>query len=150
MKKFDIKPGIGVGPVNLGMNRNEVLSVMGPAEFSNEESDAFLSGFRVDYDTNNKVKFIELAESNKYEALFNGRCLHHMPADEVVEYLSTLDSYNKDDPELGHSYTFRKLNMSIWRSTVPEPDQPIEDPDGRYFEAVAIAVEGYFNDPLYG
>ncbi|MDZ7660941.1 hypothetical protein [Thiohalophilus sp.] len=69
MKQFDIRPGVGVGPVNLGMNRNEVLSVMGPVEFSNEESDAFLSGFRVDYDSNNKVELIELAESNKYEAL---------------------------------------------------------------------------------
>lgn len=47
--------------------------------------------------------------------------------------LSTLDSYNKNDAELGHSYTSRKLNMSIWRSTVPDPDQPADDIDGRYF-----------------
>lgn len=85
MKHFDINQDVGVGPVNLDMKRYAVLSVMGPAEFSNEESDAFLSGFRVDYDSNNKVEFIEPAESNKYEILFNGRCLHHMPTVEVVE-----------------------------------------------------------------
>ncbi len=150
MKCFEIKLGIGVGPVHLGMDRNDVLSVMGEAEFSNDESDGFLSGFRVYYDTSNKVEFIELADSSEYEALFNGRCLHHMPADEAVEYLSTLDSFNSKDPELGYSYTFRNLNMSLWRGTKPDSEQPIEDIDGRYFEAVAIAVEGYFNDPLYG
>ena len=150
MKHFEIKPGIGVGPINLGMDRRDVLSVMGQTEFSNDESDGFLSGFRVDYNANNKVEFIELAESNKYEALFNGKCLHYMPADDVVEYLSTLDSYNKEDPELGYTYTFRKLNMSIWRSTMPEPEQAEEDIDGRYFEAISIAVEGYFDDPIYG
>ena len=150
MKHFEIKPGIGVGPVNLGMNRSDVLSVMGPAEFSNDESDGFLSGFRVDYNESNKVEFIEVAESSKYEALFNGKCLHHIHADDVIEYLSTLDSYNKNDPELGYSYTFRKLSMSIWRSTMPEPGQTTDDFDGKYFQAIAIADEGYFDDELYG
>ena len=150
MKHFEIIPNIGIGPVKLGMDRSDVGTIMGSVEFSNDESDGFLSGFRVDYDINNKVEFIELAESNKYEAVFNGICLHHMPADEVVAYLSTLDTYNKEDPELGSSYTFKKLNMSIWRSSVPESNQPPTDADGRYFEAVGIAVEGYFNDPVYG
>lgn len=144
MRRFQIQPGIGVGPVKLGVTRQAVHDALGKPESSRNEREGFLGGFFVDFDESGCVEFIELANSKQFKAFFEGKCLHQIPADEAVRLVSRFDKYDQTNPELGHSYIFLKLQMSLWRGTTPQADQDEDDPDGRYFEAIGVAIPGYF------
>jgi hypothetical protein len=150
MQIFEIEPRIGIGPIKFGMHQAKVRKIMGQPDCQRDDnSDDFLSGFRVDYDLNNRVEFIELSNSDKYEVYFKGVCLHKVLADEAVEQVSKWGSYCKDDPELGYSYIFQDLQLSLWRGILPEPKQPDDNLDGRYFEAIGLGVTGYFDEGYF-
>ena len=50
MKDFDIVPHQGIGPIPLGMTREEVREVFGTPDHTHNERDWFLRGFGVDFD----------------------------------------------------------------------------------------------------
>ena len=144
MQTFDIKPHIGVGPIELLMSRADVRRHFGEPQWVMAEREAFLDGFFVDFDPAGRVEFIELGRSRRFCALFHGACLHEILAGEAVKQVSQFGEYDRNHPELGYSYIFPGLQMSLWRGTVPAADQRPETADGRYFEAIGIAVDGYF------
>jgi hypothetical protein len=141
MLEYEITPHVGIGPVKLGMPIHDVEAVMGKPEHVHDNRHGYLSGFMVDFDDTGKVEFIELASSELFQAKFNGINLHYVTADEAVNFVSQFDSYDRNDPEAGYSYIFKKLQLSLWRGTMPEDEA---DEDGKYFEAVGIAIDGYF------
>jgi hypothetical protein len=141
MQSFQIQPGIGVGPVKLGMTRQEVHDALGKPDWSRDEREGFLGGFFVDFDQSGRVEFIELAKSKQFKALFEHKCLHEVPADDAILFVSKFDKFDETNRELGHTYIFLKLQMSLWRGTMPEDE---DDSDGRFFEAIGIAIPGYF------
>ena len=145
MIEYDILPHSGVGPIRLGMTREEVRAEFGMPDFTgNDNREEFLHGFFVDFNSEGRVEFIELAKSTQFRPLFKGKCLHELLADDVVALVQRYDQYSEDDPELGYSYCFLDLQMSLWRPTVPDANQPNDDDDGRYFHAIGIAEKGYF------
>jgi hypothetical protein len=141
---FDIEPHVGVGPIRFGMTRAEVRKVLGKPKSTNKERDGFLDGFYVDFDEAGSVEFIEMAKSQKFRGLFHGTCLHDLLADDAVALVSKFGKYDRNHPELGHSYIYVDLQMSLWRGVMPSPDQSTDDPDGMFFEAVGAAAAGYF------
>lgn len=142
MLNFEIIPHEGVGPVKFGMKAHEVEAVMGKPEDIQDNRHYYLSGFMVDFNTSGKVEFIELADSPKFQAKYHGRNLHKLKSDEALNYVSQFDTFDTDDPELGYSYIFKNLQLSLWRGTLPEDEF---DEDGAYFEAVGIASDNYFD-----
>jgi hypothetical protein len=142
---FDIRPNEGVGPIALGMLRDEVHTALGSPEGPPRGGrEGFLGGFFVDFDTNGRVEFIELARSSRFRAIFHGTCLHEVPADEAVRIVGEYDQCDITNPELGYSYIFLRLQLSLWRGTRPGPNQAANDSDGGYFEAVGVGADGYF------
>ena len=144
MVEFQIQPHIGVGPVRLGASREQVHAALGNPASAQGNREMFLDGFFVDYDDSGMVEFIQLARSSRFRGVFHGVCLHEVSAEQALEAVSHVDSYDLTDPELGYSYIFLDLQLSLWRGTRPEPEQPSTDPDGRHFEAVGVAINGYF------
>ncbi len=146
MRDFTIVPHQGVGPIQLGMTRSQVHEQLGEPEFVTRDRgrEAFLGGFMVDFDQEGHVEFIELAKSEKFRGVFEGKCLHDLPADDAVAFVSQFGTYDETARDLGYSYIFPDLQLSLWRGTIADPDQPDEDQQGRHFEAVGIAVDGYF------
>lgn len=141
MKHYEIVPNVGVGPIKLGMQRAEVEKIFGAPDYEHDSRVSYFSGFMIDYNDSNNVEFIELANSEHFTASYEGKDLHRIPANEAVEFVSKFDSFDKNEPELGHSYIFKKLQLSLWRGTMPENEN---DEDGKYFEAVGIAEANYF------
>ncbi len=144
MKLFHIKPGIGIGPIEFGMSINDVHLVLGEPEISEKDKEIYLGGIIVHYSSHGKVEFIETASSDQYQCLYQDQCLHNMLADDVLELVCQQHEYDKTDPEVGYSYIFLQPQLSLWRGTMPEEDQEDDDPEGRYFEAVGLAMTGYF------
>jgi hypothetical protein len=136
-----IEPMRGVGPVKLNMSKEQVHAALGIPEFSHGNREGFLSGLMVNFSPEGNVEFIELAKSEKYVALLNGIDVHATPALELVELISSRTAFDNADPELGYSYIFKDIQLSLWRSSMPESSS---DSEGRYFESVGIGVPGYF------
>lgn len=101
----------------------------------------FLSGFIVNFDANDLVELIELTKSSQFEATYKGINLLSVKAEEAIAFIEQGAVYDPNDPELGYSYVFKTLQLSLWRSTVPEE---ANDPDGQHFEAIGIAARNYF------
>ena len=141
MRHFEIEPNVGVGPIKLGMPKSEVKKVLGEPEFEGDGRAAYFSGFMIDFDDSNHVEFVEVARSALIKVSYKGVILHDILASEAVEYLSNFDSYDINDPELGYSYVFKALQISLWRGGAPENEF---DEEGRYFESVGVATKNYF------
>lgn len=141
MEHYLIEPNIGVGPIKLGMHKSEVENIFGKPEFEKDNRAGYFSGFMLNYNASNKVEFIELAKSKLFTTSYEGKNLHEITANEAVELVSNYDSYDTNDPELGYSYIFKGLQLSLWRGTLPENTK---DEDGKYFQAVGLGEANYF------
>lgn len=113
MHHYTIEPHAGIGPIRLGMSRNDVEAVFGKPQFEQDGRVGYLDGFMIDFDDAGRVEFIELANSPKFTATYRGKDLHALPADEAVEFVSHDDSFDQDDPEAGYSYIFKGLQLSL-------------------------------------
>jgi hypothetical protein len=132
------------------MSREEVRRAMSsPCEsfckgpHARHVTDAFHdSAFQVFYGGETPtVEFIELSGPSGIRAVYNGISVFETPADVVVASLSEIAPYDQDHPELGYTYIFPDLDLSLWRPVLPEsPD----DSDWRVFRAIGIGVKGYY------
>jgi hypothetical protein len=147
---YEVIPHVGIGPVRLGMSRDEVRRAMpGPcqpflkAPDASHETDAFHeSGFQVFYSgTAPEAEYIELSRDSGFRALYRGVDIFATPADAVVSHVARDAAFDPDDCELGYSYIFPALDLSLWRPVLPESP---EDMDGREFSTVGIGVFGYY------
>ena len=68
-----------------------------------------------------------------------------MNADDAVAHIQSIAPYDANDPELGYSYVFPGLQLSLWRPVIPDAEQNADDTTGRRFEAVGVGGEGYFD-----
>ena len=148
---FEVVPLVGVGPVRLGMTRDEARAAIGVAvtPFAKVpdavwRTDAFHgAAFQVFYSGDRPiVDFIELSAGSGVEAVLSGLTVFATPADEVIAQVSARSPFDANDRELGFSYVFPQLELAFWRPVIPEsPD----DPDGRCFATVGIGAPGYFS-----
>src|SRR4051794_1833897 len=95
--RFHVTPRRGVGPVLLGMHRDEVREAMPgePESFRKTETcryetDAFFhNGFQVFYEGDEpRVEFIELSRESGFDASYRDRDVFHTKAAELVEFIS--------------------------------------------------------------
>lgn len=149
MIRYDVRPLIGIGPVLLGMSRAESRRAMGqeqpkPSGKNSESSqkDAYHeSAFQVHFDAKDQVEYIELGPSPLFGALYKGVDVHRTKAIDIVARFSKDAPFDAEDPELGYSYIFRALELSVWRPVIPEDEG---DPTGQFFESVGVGRKGYY------
>jgi hypothetical protein len=147
---YEVVPHVGIGPVRLGMSRDEVRRIMpGPADsflkgpYAKIETDGFLEcAFQVYYHTNTAtVEYVMLARHGGFVAVYRGMNVFDTKAEYLVAHISRNAQYDRTDPELGYSYIFPELDLSLWRPTMPEsPD----DTEGREFMTIGVGVTGYY------
>ena len=148
MLVFTMEPFVGIGPIKFGITRSEVRDILAnlgqpDASLRPPNKDCFFQNtFQVSYDEDGRVEFIETAASNDFQVLFRGSCLHDMLAEDAVRLVSQFAEYDRDDPELGYSYIFPALQLSLWRPILPSD---VDDSEGRHFVAVGVGKEGYFS-----
>ena len=120
---YEVVPHVGVGPVHLGMSREEVRRVMpGPCEpyrkvpDAQHETDAFFnSGFQVFYGGELPVaEYIELSRESGFRVVYRGIDVFAASADDVVAHVSRDAAFDDADWELGYSYVFPDLDLGLW------------------------------------
>jgi hypothetical protein len=152
---YDVVPHEGVGPVRLGMSREAAREAMEragvplpPVHVETPRDDYHDAGFQVSYDESGMVEYIERGRSGPFVARYCGVDVFTTPADALVTFVSDTAPYDPDDPELGYTYLFRALDLSLWRPVLPEDceeeDQPDEYDCGRVFTSIGVGRRGYW------
>lgn len=141
MRKFEIVPLAGVGPIKFGMTKKDVQLLLGVPCFEKGcRKEYSLEGLFVDFDNDGCVELVEFADSDQFECTYRGFNPFKGRVDEVIKFFSQFELPEVD--EGSYTYLFKNLEISLWRGNVPENDS---DPEGNYFEAVAVGKKCYFS-----
>lgn len=147
---YELTPLKGVGLISFGMKREDTQC---ETEFSRQileksvDGEALLnpydsSTFQVFFDENETVEDIELSSGGDIPVIYKGMSVFEMPATELIQVISEDTPYDENDSELGYSYIFPLLELSVWRPVIP--DSP-DDEDGQYFSTIGIGRKGYYS-----
>ncbi|MED1781989.1 hypothetical protein P4V43_09190 [Brevibacillus fortis] len=167
METIIVEPRKGIGQITLGMTREEVrkyaeangLRLFNPRKDSTAVQS--VGDFKVEYDSKDRVIFIELSSfkgDHDITCLLMDINVFETKAEDLVERIDKISPYDRNDWELGYSYTFHELGLAFWRPYVfrdedmqqewflshdkEEQESYLRD---QYFRTVAIAVDGYWN-----
>ncbi len=137
----EIRPHEGVGPINLGMTRDEVRTVLGAPTYSDPSKDFFCdSSLHAHYSSIGILELIVVAPG-PFEATFLGVNLLKVDAENAVATVNAAAQLDTTDCEYPLSCTYPSLDLNLWRSCSPE-----DDPEaGSRFEAIGIGTIGYFS-----
>ena len=147
-QRFEVEPHVGAGPIKLGLSRGELRKLMGapfrtyskvPGEPLTDTY--FGTDLQVYYDAGDRVEYIELNGPRSINPTLRGRTLLFAPAEEVIEWMRGVSDFDADNPELGYSYIYPALDLSLWRPIVPEGP---EDVEGLTFRSVGVGRLGYY------
>jgi hypothetical protein len=115
-RELDIRPHDGVGPLRLGMTAVHVY-----------------------YDADDRAEYIEVARVSAVRPMFGEVAVLDIEAPRAVAAVARHAPYDQDDPELGFSYVFKQLDLSLWRPTDDD-----EEPEGHTFMSVGVGRRGYY------
>jgi hypothetical protein len=143
---YEVEPLKGIGEIRLGMARADVRKAMPETPdvsgSRNHVDNYHDGGLQVFYDRNDKVEFIEMLRGSGLSAVTQGVDVFAHTAKEVLDIITNITEYNQDDLEVGYSYVFADLELSLWRPNIPKSD--LEE-DGKYFSTIGIGVQGYYS-----
>lgn len=151
-----ITPFVGIGNVKLGMSEVQVQESL-----RNEShlEDLFNN---LEYDENNKLKFIEITnpfDELDIQVLYDGIDVFKTRADSLVKKIDERTPYFRDEEaEMEVCYTFKDIQLSLWRPDVLtedmmesaefleelSPENQEYEKRNLYFSTVAIASNGYY------
>jgi hypothetical protein len=146
-----IEPGVGIGPIRLGMTQAEVRAAVASRDLKGQGNRQRIPslGLLLEYtDSDGVVAFIEADRGSG--ATYNGIGVFETPAEEVVAAIVQAAGLAPADfPPARHSYLFESLRLVLWRATVPddeqdEDDEDDEEEDGRLFQTVTVYAPGYY------
>jgi len=107
LKKLHIEPGKSIGVVKLGMSKDEI-------ELLTKNDSVF---YMVEYDIEDRCKFIQIASSTKesYVCEYSDIDLFNTKVSDLVTLLDNISPYDRNHFEVGYTYIFPKLGLSLWR-----------------------------------
>jgi hypothetical protein len=147
-----IDPPRGVGPIAIGMPLDQaeqalraIVGFVPPTPgkriapgFAHYESEMSIA---VEPDRSRNVRSIEVYRpSRDVNVLYRDISVFRIAADDVIRRISDIVRLEIEDD--GLRVLAPELLLSLSRDTLPEGP---EDEDGRYFEAVLVAVPGYYD-----
>jgi hypothetical protein len=141
MIQFEVKPNIGIGPVQLGAERTQAIECMGiePESFMKTPSsvhptDAFYSsGFQIFYEGACPiVESIELSRECGFEILISGIKILNIPVPEALERIQKMTGLVPHTEDGGYTFEIPELGLWLWRPVT-------ESPEGKYFETIGVS-----------
>lgn len=111
---FEINPKIGIGPVKLGMSRDEIKSILGEQSYSgsNGESDYYYeNSLQVEF-TDNLASFIGASYSGEYSVTYRGANVFNTEASKLFRLIAINESETHEyDPS---EYVFPEQILTLW------------------------------------
>lgn len=154
--------------VILGDDLESITNIIGKPDYQ-EESQLYYDRyeFRLDFDLNKKLEFIELQGpyTNRVIPLIYGVNPFELEAAELVTLLKEKNGSNIDDAEAPYCYCFRNISIGVWRQNIPEDisqseirdatDEErkiwiIEQNKAKHFWTIGVGNIGYYDIQIYG
>lgn len=140
-REFSIIPKKSIGPVLLGMERGEVITILGQPEYSEEAHEKwgirfprkdcfFESCLQIRYSEEEKVCDIQASKSSDFIATLEGISVHDSTVSEIASVTEKLGPLNKDIKEYPYIFSYPQLGVSYWRA----------DKDQRYFDTINLVL----------
>lgn len=168
MDSIVITPYVGIGPFKLGMSESEVKETFEAHAHWRRTNQAYNESIleelfvKFEYDSKNKVKFIEVVNP-AYAGLFHIPCLYNgidvftTKTDELVFEIDKDTKYIREsESDFGYMYVFPERQLAFWREGVMTEkilnsdmflEMSLENQELEkrhfYFTTVSIAVSGY-------
>ncbi|MFM9281788.1 hypothetical protein [Paenibacillus jiagnxiensis] len=132
MDNLIVEPNIGIGNIKLGMRPKEYEEEIQKYTVQyNKQHDPeyFHYIFKVEYNTDDKINFIEVAShvDEEFNFLYRGVTVFRTKAIELVATIDKDFPYDGTDWELGYTYYFPQLGLSLWRSGIFTEEMKDED-----------------------
>ncbi len=148
----------------LGSDRSAVEAAIGAGELAGKRYYYYKSNMAVDYDGNEKVKFIEFMGGidGELHPVIYGVSAFEVTADELFEILKEKNNGEIDDSENGYSYGFLNISVGVYRTRIPDDiEDMIEDAEeegeeldeedieyerrkAEHWATIGIGVENYY------
>ena len=146
--EWEVQAHQGAGQVGFGATYDDVVGLLGMPDQplaklwrSNAQRAGWQGGgLVVHFDP--VVTFIEFSRGAWLIARLLGIDVFQTPAAEVVRAIvSAGHAFDDTDPEVGHAFVFKDLQVGLWRQVLPKDGG---DRDGMYFDTVSVGVAGYY------
>lgn len=166
--QVEVIPQVGVilegNTIRLGSTRADVEQTLGSGEAIRWNSLYYFdSELRVDFDEEDRVRFIELlgGPDGKLQPVVFGVEAFQADPEAVVELLKERNGADFLDTEKGYSYGFQKLSVGLYRESIPDnvPEmieeaeadgRPLSEEDIEYekrrthWATIGVGVENYY------
>ncbi len=145
MIEYRVVPHDSIGPVRLGMSRNDVRLALGEPSISEkaeirwgipfpDKDYYFDNSFTVNYDKSLNVEFIEVSSNPNYIVTFDGIDVHNSPPKKVITSIRKYSATIKKDDEYPVNQIYIDLDLGIFRENVDED----------HINSIGIGIEGYY------
>lgn len=151
MGNIEIIPLVGIRLddilINLSTPREDIENLLGEPYGAWENSLFYFNNeLRIDFDTNNKVEFIEFLAGidGKMQPKIYGVYAFQTEADNLYNILSEKNHGGIDESENRYSYGFLNISVGVFRSSIPDAVQKMieeADEEGEPMEADEIEYE---------
>ena len=111
---YEIKPHVGIGNVELNMNRSEVKKVIGEENFSgsNEEIDYYFdNSLQIEF-VNDKADFIGISYHSSYNVIYKSINVFDTEAKELFNLISSNEKENHTFD--AYEYLFPEQVVTLW------------------------------------
>ncbi len=162
-REYEVVPGVGIGPLQLGMSRKDVFAALGKRGVAGKPPDEFFQNcLQVEY-KKGKVVFIQVSCDAPFNTHYKKKDIFGTKASQLLKQLGKDGEVVEDEP--GCSYQFPSLNIVLWREADPDElkselkqlkrsDGDYEDRASfykseierfSYFETVGVFADGYYD-----
>jgi hypothetical protein len=126
MHRFNVIPHKSIGPVELGMSRQQVRALLGEpsaVQVAHEKWDIqfpdkdyfYNNAFQVSYDSDLNADFIEAAADPAYRVTFDGIPVHESEPSVVFDAISKHASVDREEREYPLNLWFPELHLNLYR-----------------------------------
>ena len=145
--------------VILGDDLESIINIIGKPDYQ-EESQLYYDRyeFRLDFDLNKKLEFIELQGpyTNRVIPLIYGVNPFELEAAELVTLLKEKNGSNIDDAEAPYCYCFRNISIGVWRQNISQSEIRdatdeerkiwiMEQNKAKHFWTIGVGNIGYYD-----
>jgi len=140
-KVFEVNPRVGIGKLNLGTSRDEVLSQLGSANYSGKKGSMdcyFNYSIQVEF-TEEVSTFIGVSYSDKYELLYLGQNVFDLEAESLFKLIA--ENEEEDHAYNSYEYLFPTQIITLWDAD-PQYDR-IKAEERSVWAEIGIGSEVY-------
>ncbi|MDD3120602.1 MAG: hypothetical protein PHF46_04285 [Candidatus Gracilibacteria bacterium] len=158
LEGIEIKGILNSKIISFGMDKKDIIKILGnPESIEENEYDKYDTFYysnnflQLSFSINiGKLSYVEIFHHYPNKIIFNKIEIFKTKSSTLVEIFKKEHIINSKNPEVGYSYIYNDIELSLWRPSIPE--KILEDTGendyekGIYFTTVGIGEKGTWSN----